>query len=237
MDTNRILPAWIQLLTSYPARLAGYGLLTMVVFQFVFSLLQDRGCMWLAAENGPLELSQVGCLLIAVAGIAIALRWTPIGRTVLVATGAVALYAAARESDQWFESVFFDDAYKWLVGLPVAIVVIAVAYFDRGKIVNETLQIAQRPGATLFTIGGIYLCFFCQMLDRPLFWPVDVMDLEGISRKMLIEECSELFAYLLIAFSGFEVMISAHQDRFAASAAKGAEPISLRVTRRIRRAA
>ncbi len=213
METKDSKTDWIQLFTSYPARMVAYGLLTMAVFQYVYLLLQEHGCEHLAAENGPIELAQVACLLIAVAGISLALRWAPIGRAVLVATGAIALYAAARESDSWFESAFFEDSYKWLVGLPAAIVVVKVAYSERQKLVAETLRIAHRPGSTLFTFAGIYLCFFCQMIDRPLFWPIHALDTAGIARKALIEESAELFAYLLIAFSGFEAVIAAYRDR------------------------
>ena len=72
--------SWLELLTSYPARLGAYGLITMTVFQLVYTSLQDHGAEWLAAENGPIELTQVACLLMAVAGISVAVRWSPIGR-------------------------------------------------------------------------------------------------------------------------------------------------------------
>ncbi len=207
--------AWGRLITSYPARLAAYGLITLVAFEVVYWSLQDRGAAWLSAENGPLELSQVACLLIAVAGITVAIRWAPIGRAALIATGAVTLYAAARESDEWIEAMLFDDAYKSLVGIPAVVSVLVVAYWERDKLVEETLCIAQRPGATLFAIGGICLCFVCQMLDRPLFWSESGLQGSIGIQKSMVEESAELFAYLLIAFSGFEVMISAWQDRAA----------------------
>lgn len=223
MEEHEQTPGWFSLLTSYPARLVVYGLITMGVYQLVFTLIQSRGVAWIASENGPLETAQVVCLLIAATGIALAAWWTPIGRAALVGTGAVTVYAAARESDQWFETFFFDDAYKWLVGLPMAILVVTFVFRERRQLLQETLAMSKKPGATLFTIGGIYLCFYCQMLDRPNFWQElgSGIGLSGIGlsgtgaglQKVLVEECAELFAYLLIMFSGFEAMISARYDR------------------------
>lgn len=215
MDQNESTWTWRTLLTSYPARLAGYGIVTAMMFEAVYALRQSHGPAWLAAENGPIEIAQVLLLLFSAAGIALALRWTPFGRAVLVATGGVAIYAAARESDQWFESLFFDDAYKWLVGVPVAILILAVAALERRKLIAETLRMSVRPGSTLFTMAGIFLCFFCQILDRPLWWDANELDAAAGAQKMLIEESAELFAYLLIAFSGIEAAVFAWQDRAA----------------------
>ena len=154
----------------------------------------------------------------------------------LVATGAVTLYAAAHESDKWFESVFFEDAYKWLVGLPVAISVLIVAYRDRGTLIDETMRIAQKPAATLFAVGGIYVCFFCQMLDRPHFWTESGLSGNVVLQKSMVEESAELFAYMLIAFSGVEAMIAALQDRAAVlrAAAFSAEATEMRPSRSLR---
>ena len=207
--------SWVQLITSYLARLCIYGLIVLVSFQVLYVVLQNHGVRWLSAENGPLELAQVACLLFAVAAIAIAVRWTPIGRAALVGTAALLVYAAARESDQWIEAMFFEDAYQTLVGIPAAACALLVAYSERDKLLKETMLIAHKPGATLFVIGGIYLCFFCQMLDRPKFWEENGLLGSDGYRKSLVEESAELFAYLLIAFSGLEAMISAWQDRAA----------------------
>lgn len=221
MDETRNATNWRNLATSYPVRLAVYGLITLLVFQGVFALLQVRGLAWLAAENGPLELAQVGLLLLAVAGTAVAIRWSPAGKAVMATTCAVTIYAAARESDQWFETVFFDDAYKWLVGLPVALLLAPAIWRERHQFVADALWIAQKPGATLFAAGGICLCCFCQILDRPLFWPSEGIDGQLGLHKAMVEESAELFAYLLIAFSGLEAMISAAEDRAAAQEDSG----------------
>lgn len=226
-----------QVVTSFPARMAVYGAIVFLVFQVVYLSLQRYDATWLFTENGPIELAQVAFLLLAAGTIAMAAYLTPIGRAALVAASAATFYAAARECDHWLESNLFDDAYKWIVGLPAAAVVLTVAYRERHRILVETLRIARYPGATLFTVAGIYLFFFCQMFDRPLFWnesgpgagfaavqePLPTMD-ELIARYIEIakvEESAELFAYLLVAFSGAEAVISAIEDRAKLS---GIEP-------------
>jgi hypothetical protein len=230
--------SWSQLITSYPARLGLYGLIVMVAFQILYAFLQERGASWLAEENGPIELAQVACLLFAVAGLAIAARWTPIGRAALVGTAALLVYAAARESDDWIQAMFFEDAYRTLVGLPAAACALLVAYSERDKLLRETMLIAHKPGATLFAIGGIYLCVFCQMLDRPKFWEESGLLGSDGYRKSMVEESAELFAYLLIAFSALEAMISAWQDRAALQHdVSGATDIAKKMPATIRAAA
>jgi hypothetical protein len=213
MDLNVTRTTWPERLTSYPVRLVVYGLITMAVFEALYALLQSRGAVVVASESGPIERIQVVCLLLGAVGIGVAVWWTPIGRAVLVATGATAVYAAARESDSWFEANFFNDAYKWLIGAPLAMIVVSVAYRERSKLIDETLRMSVRPGSTLFTIAGIYLCFFCQLLDRPGFWSEAGISVGVNSQKLLVEESAELFAYLLIAYSGCEALIAARHDR------------------------
>lgn len=202
-------------MASYPTRLILYGVVTIGVFELSYALLCAGGVAWLAEENGLLELTQVGFLLAAVAGFTWAAVLSPADRNVLIITGCLILYAAARESDTWFETMLFDDAYKWLVGFPAAIVILFVLYKNRGQMLEDTLRIAMKPSLTLFAIGGIYLCFFCQIADRPMYWYASGSADGGGLQKSLVEENAELFAYLLIVFSSVEAVISAYQQRVA----------------------
>jgi len=196
-------------------RLIIYGVITCGVFELSYALLCSGGVAWLAEENGPLELAQVAFLLTAVAGFTWAAVLSPADRNVLVITGCLTLYAAARESDKWFETMLFDDSYKWLVGYPAAIFILFLLYKHRGRMIEDTLRIAQKPSSTLFAIGGIYLCFFCQIIDRPMYWYASGSTDGGGFQKSFVEENAELFAYLLIVFSSVEAVISGYQQRAA----------------------
>jgi hypothetical protein len=120
-------------------------------------------------------------------------------------------YAAARESDSIFEAVFFDDAYKWLVGLPLFLVAVASLWIDRRRVVADAMWLVRQPAITLFAIGGIYLCTFCQILDRPDMWNSISSTGEATATKAMVEEFAELFAYAILAFAGIEALALAHR--------------------------
>lgn len=211
-------PTLSEIVRSFPFRVGLYGLATLVVFESAYAGICRYGAGFMGAENGPVEIAQVALALVGAIGLFSAAWWSPLGKAGLVVCGSVVAYAAARESDQLFESLLFDDAYKWLVGLPLVAVCVATVFIGRKTLIAESMWLMQHPVATLFAIAGIYLCFVCQVLDRPEMWS----GLESIGdvtdTKASIEEYSELFAYLLLAFSGVEAAALARQrQKLAAS--------------------
>jgi len=97
------------------------GGLVLGLYEAIYLGVIHRGAVGVAGENGPIEIMQAS---FAVAG-AIALFWVAthqrLGRTGIWVSGALLMYAVARESDLLFETIFFEDAYKWLVGGPLVI--------------------------------------------------------------------------------------------------------------------
>ena len=71
------------------------------------------------------------------------------------------------------------------------------------------------PTCDSFAIAGIYLCFVCQFFDRPEMWTTIRNPTDAVHTKAMVEEYTELFAYLLLAFSGIESAILTRQDRAA----------------------
>lgn len=200
---------------SYPFRIGFYAVITLVVFQSVFLAINAYGPEVMGAENGPIEVMQVVLALIAATGLFYAAKRATVGRAGLILCAAAVTYAAARESDKLFETYLFDDAYKVLVGLPMAILVGVSLFKLRRGLLGETMWLMRQPAATLFAIAGIYLCFVCQFFDRPDLWAGITNRAEADTTKALIEEYAELFAYLLLAFSGIEATIFAKQQQAA----------------------
>lgn len=219
MDTKT--PTISEILSSYGLRVGVYAVITCMVFEVVYVATQTYGAKVMGAENGPIEVAQVVLALIGAAGLFYASCCAKIGRAGLVMCGAVVAYAAARESDSIFEAYLFNDAYKWLVGLPMLILVAVVVAAERHRLVADVMWLMRHPAATLFGVAGIFLCFVCQILDRPDMWVAisDAGEVEVI--KALMEEYAELFAYLLLAFSGFEATVLARRGRAIAEQADG----------------
>ena len=197
-------PSLYHFLRSYPLRIALYAAATLVTYELTYLAIRSRGADYMSQENGPIELTQVALALIATACLFYAAWITTRGRAALVLCGSLVAYAAARESDLWFETYLFDDAYKWVVGAPLALLSVSMLYVERKNVVNDVMQLMSHPAATLFAIAGVFLCFVCQMFDRPDLWIDLAATADTGATKALIEESTELFAYLLLAFSGIE---------------------------------
>ncbi len=201
-----------RLITSYPVRLTAYGITAFAIFQLVVSLLESHGANWLGAENGPLEMSQVVLATFTAISFAFAATKSKAGRAGLVGCAVMVAYAAAREADMIFESLLFEDAYKYVVGIPVLLIGLTTFVIYRKSIVADALWLVRQPAVTMFAIAGIYLCAMTQILDRPIVWsevPVATQEAKDglMATKGVVEESAELFAYLLLAFSGVEALI------------------------------
>ncbi len=200
-----------DVLCSFPVRLFCYAVIALGLVQALYAGLLAKGPDFIGAENGPVELAQVYLALLASAGFFYAAYRTRRGRAGLITCAAMVGYAAARESDSIFEAVFFDDAYKWLVGLPLFLGAIASLWIDRRRVIADAMWLVRQPAVTLFAIGGIYLCTFCQILDRPDMWTSISSAGEATTTKAMVEEFAELFAYAILAFSGIEALALAHR--------------------------
>lgn len=205
-----------EVLTSYAARWVVYGGIALGTFQTIYLATTQMGAARVGGENGPIEISQVAFAACGAVGLFLAARNTMRGRAMILVCAAAVTYAIARECDLWFETLLFDDAYKYLVGLPMGIMVMSILWRDRRDLIGDFLYMMREPAATLFGVAGLHLCVACQMLDRPLLWS----GLEGAvdikSTQAMVEESMELFAYMLIAFSGVEAYLFANEKSAAA---------------------
>ena len=208
MDVNGNAIDIARVARSYPFRLCVYAAVTVAFFQGLYLLATHSDIGSLGAENGPIEVAQVVLVVFAAALFYRAYRRANRGRSGLLVCGALLTYAAARELDSVFESLLFDDAYKYLVGLPLLLIVARAVASRREHFLEDCLWLLGGPSATMFFVGGLFLCCICQFLDRSAVWASISSPTETAAIKVLIEESMELFAYLLLAFSGVEAAAS-----------------------------
>jgi hypothetical protein len=193
-------------------RFGVFAALVLVMYRSLYRLTLTHGTDWVGRENGPVEASQALLGLASAVCLFIAGKVTPIGRTGMWASGALVLYACARECDQLFESYLFDDAYQWLVGLPLLVIGVAVLWSYRDQLVSDATWLMKQPSAAMFLVAGVYLATVCQVIDRPMLWSASGVDAALLtSLKTLIEELCELFAYAMLAYAGLEAMILAQR--------------------------
>ncbi len=154
MDADVQTPTISQFLRSYSFRVCVYAVVALLVFYATFLAIGVHGADAMGAENGPIETAQVVLAVLGAVGLFCAALWTRIGRAGLVIAGAVVAYAAARESDQTFEALMFDDAYKWVVGLPMSVLAV-VADARRPSLLDWRNDVADAStGCNTVRCGG-----------------------------------------------------------------------------------
>jgi hypothetical protein len=199
----------IHVAIGYPGRLVAYGVMAFVLGQMLYAAVLDQGWEIIGQEDGLVERTQAALAMFGAVAFFVAAKKSSYGKAGLVLCGSLAGYAAARECDQWLEAHLFNDAYKYLIGLPLLAITFMVGWKHRRTALADSIPLARTPAITMFGIAGIYLCAVCQVFDRPEFW-AGIADHENVlAIKTLVEEFAEIFGYLLIAFAGVEAVTDA----------------------------
>tara|TARA_R110002049_G_scaffold2750_4_gene21952 strand:+ start:115134 stop:115883 length:750 start_codon:yes stop_codon:yes gene_type:complete len=211
---------------SYPVRLTLFGICTFALFAVIFFATTIYPPEWLSAENGPLELLQVALIGCASVTLFFAAFKSTRGRAALTIMASLAGYASARETDSLFESLLFDDAYKYFAALPLMLVCVSAVWRDRSNLRRDFAWVMNQRCTTIFAIGGTYLFCICQILDSPAFWggPNESdwaqSGQHAHAVKQMVEEFCEVFAYVLIGFAGVEAAASVLQNSHIESASE-----------------
>lgn len=196
-----------MLLVGYPARLCFYAACTALIMRLVLQLVSLGDLKTLASENGPIENCQIIVLILASLLAGLASTVSIENRTLNTCLAVVFLCAAAREADDWFATYFFDDAYKWLVCLPLMVLAASLCWKSRTHLYYQMIAFLSKPYATLIIFSILMVVTLGQTLDRSSFWPdVDSSPSLG-NQKAVVEETLELFAYLTLLFGANELLI------------------------------
>ena len=121
----------IHLALGYPARLIVYGVVAFVLGQTLYAVVLQRNWEIIGQENGLVERTQAALALFGAVAFFVAATKSTYGKAGLVLCGSLAGYAAGRECDQWLETHLFNDAYKYLIGLPLLAITLVVGWKHR----------------------------------------------------------------------------------------------------------
>ena len=193
--------------TTAVMRFGIYAALCVALFQCLLLCVPRLGAEVIGSEQGPVELAQGVLALVAAIYFFYAAAFSDRGMTGFLGCGVLLAYASAREQDWAFESLFFDDAYKWLVGLPFAITLGLVMHKRRKDLADDLKWMVGQPCFVIFATAGIYLVSVCQILDKPELWSGISSHAEAMQTKAMIEEICELFAYAALMISGVEAVV------------------------------
>ncbi|TWU18501.1 hypothetical protein [Allorhodopirellula heiligendammensis] len=181
-----------------------YGLFAIVMGQIIVWNLNSLGVAALASENGVLEWVQVAFLAFASGLSACAFCTSRSGSTIYGLIACVTAYATAKECDTFFEAALFDDAYKYVAGVPLALLAGFLLYRGRMRFVNEISECIGYRWFGIFVTAGILLASLCQLLDSAHFWETFEQSLTLQDAKRLVEETSELYAYYFMSVAAVE---------------------------------
>lgn len=213
-ETDSWVSTCIWALTQYPARLTIYGITAFTLCYFLLGQIRIHGVAAYALENGPIERTQAFMAVFTSLCFFVAAWKMKVGRTGLIFCATMVGYAAARECDMFFEMLLFEDAYKYVVGIPMMLIALTAFWFGRKVVFPESLRLMRTPAATIFAIAGIYICSVCQIIDRPDLWQAIGEGPAAEITKAAVEEFCELFGYMLLTIAGIEAIAMAFSKQY-----------------------
>ncbi|ALP52934.1 hypothetical protein Tel_07085 [Candidatus Tenderia electrophaga] len=186
-------------------RISFYVAVSALVFQILGMMVQDQDSESIVAENGILEWTQITLLVSCGILLAICARQMPVLNEGFVTLAILPLMASVRELDQILDQYIFDGAWQAIVSLLLAYILFIVwkhGFFLRQQILRI---LAAAPAGIL--LSAFLAVVFSRLFGRQAFWEAALQEhyLRLIAR--IVEEGSELFAYLLLLFGCLEFLV------------------------------
>ncbi|MCO8123134.1 hypothetical protein NHH03_15405 [Stieleria sp. TO1_6] len=200
-------------------RFAIYGILSLALGQVIVWKLNSVGVIALASENGMLEWMQVGLTLCTAGVFARVYFMGKSGATVFGVLACVVAYAGAKECDSFLESFLFDDAYKYVAGGPLALLVFFLVCRGRDEFVSDLSHAIAARWFGIFVTAGILLISLCQLFDSAGLWETFDQSTALREAKLLVEETSELYVYYFLAVAALECWFQSKGNALPAATA------------------
>lgn len=192
---------------SPAVRILFYVALSALTFQALDVMVQDQESESIVAENGIMEWLQIALLVSCSVLLAICARQMPMLSEGFAALAILPLMASVREMDQILDQHVFDGAWQGIVSLLLAYLIFVVwkhGFFLKQQILRI---LAAAPAGIL--LSAFLAVVFSRLFGRQAFWEAALQEhyLRLVAR--IVEEGSELFAYLLLLFGCIEFLIFA----------------------------
>jgi hypothetical protein len=192
----------LLILTSFPVRLAFYGLLHGVALHAIVVTIKKNGPSILN-ENGPFEWVHFGLMVISGAVFLWNWRRNSVYPTVLFFCSMVSFIAALRELDQYSEILLFEHAYQFPAG---AIGVLTVYYMWNGRqtLRQEISAFMKQPPFFFLAFGFFLAAVVAQILGQRELWHAVIETPSARLAKRVFEETIETIGYLTVFFGAIE---------------------------------
>ena len=148
------------------------------------------------SEYSPVEIIQLGVLVVCGLLYAWVAKNCPSQRPVAFAFGGLAVIFAVRELDYFLDRYVVDNFWQLLIGIAASFL-IAYVWRQRRRFRIAWLRIWPSPGMTLLFAGATINFAFVHFVGHEPFWQAVLGDDYIRVVKLAVEEFVELSAYFL----------------------------------------
>jgi len=173
----------------------------------------DPSDMLGTSEYSPVEMLQVGILVICGLLYGWVAQNCPSQRPIAFLFGGLALAFTIRELDYFLDRLVADNFWQVLLGLVLALV-IAYTYRHRRRFRIAWLRMWPSPGLTLLFAGAIIIFVFVQFVGHEPLWQAILGDHYQRIVKLAVEEFIELSGYFLWLIGTIEYLFHAKAIAF-----------------------
>lgn len=165
------------------------------------------------SEYSPIEIIQLGILVIAGLLYAWVAVNCPTQRPVAFLFGGLALIFAIRELDYFLDRFIADNFWQFLIGIAASLL-IAYLVRQRRRFRIAWLRLWPSPGLTLLFAGAIVIFAFVQFVGHEPLWQAILGEDYHRIVKLAVEEFIELSGYFLWLIGTIEYTYQARAIAF-----------------------
>jgi len=198
--------------------LARFSIYTLLIFGSLSALphLVKQGDYSLFGENGPIELLQFAFIGQAAVVFAVGAWKEPPMRCLFTQFSLIALIAACRELDGYFDRL---PIIRW--EMPAAVIIVIAIYLARRDWATLMPQVDRFVSSAPFGVlwaSFIIIALMAQLIGNGHFLELVMGDDYLREYKRVIEEITELFGYMIFLFGSAETVLFDAKFRRAQSA-------------------
>ncbi len=198
--------------------LARFSIYTLLILGGLSALphLIKRGDYALFRENGPIELLQFAFIGQAAVVFAVGAWKEPPMRCLFTQFSLIALIAACRELDGYFDRL---PIIRW--EMPAAVIIVIAIYLARRDWATLMPQVDRFVSSAPFGVlwaSFIIIALMAQLIGNGHFLELVMGDDYLREYKRVIEEITELFGYMIFLFGSAETVLFDAKFRRAQSA-------------------
>jgi len=148
------------------------------------------------SEYSPVEIIQLGILVVSGLLYAWVVKHCPSQRPVAILFGGLALIFAVRELDYFLDRYIADNFWQLVIGTAASLL-IAYCWRQRRRLRIAWLRLWPSPGLTLLFAGATINFAFVQFVGHEPFWQALLGSDYVRAVKVSVEEFVELSGYFL----------------------------------------